>query len=103
MSYAEMVTADRRLALLRILKEAPGYSANDSVLHTALESIGHKASRDTVRADMTWLDEQELVRLESMPVPGGREILVAAMRERGLDVATGRARHPGVKTPAPGI
>lgn len=101
MSWTDHLAADRRLVILRVLREAPAYSANDSVLHSAAEAMGHRISRDVVRTDMSWLSEQGLIRLETLPVAGGRSVYVGALQERGLDVAEGRARVPGVKAPAP--
>jgi Fe2+ or Zn2+ uptake regulation protein len=97
MSFTEHLAEDRRLALLRVLESLPGYSTNDSVLHTALNSLGHHVSRDTVRGDVAWLTEQAL--LTSQLVAGS--VTVATLTERGCDVAAGRARHPGVKRPTP--
>lgn len=95
-SYLQLLTEDRRLAILRILTQAPAYAANESVLHSALQSFGHAVSRDTVRTDIEWLGEQALVTVEI--VVG---IRIATLAMRGLDVAEGRAQAPGVKRPSP--
>lgn len=96
MSYADEVTEHRRLCLLRVLAAAPGYAGNDSILRGALDSFGLAASRDTVRAELAWLDEQGLI--QSNDLAG---VIVATITERGLDVAAGRAQVPGVKRPGP--
>jgi hypothetical protein len=95
-SYVEVVAEDRRLALLRILARAPGYAANESVLHVALRGLGHLVSRDTIRTDLAWLDEQGLVGLTLVV-----EVTVAELTRRGADVAEGLAVVPGVKRPSP--
>lgn len=95
MNFADILQEDRRLAALRILAEC-GDELNTSVLHSALESLGHRMSRDAVEALAAWLDEQGLVRLESVG-----PVTVVLLTLRGHDVARGRARHPGVKKPAP--
>jgi hypothetical protein len=97
MSFTQVLTEDRRLLLLRLLAESPGYSANSSILHSAISTFGHNASRDQVLGDLVWLEEQELTAGEQVG-----PVHVAKITERGLDVAQGRARHPGVKRPAPG-
>lgn len=97
MKYAEHVTQSRRLALLRVLAEAPGYAANESVLHTAATALGFRESRDQIRGDIAWLAEPGLLTVED--VSG---IMVATLNRRGLDVATGAANHPGVARPGPG-
>ena len=98
MSYQRFVTEDRRLAILRILSEDTDYTVNDSILSTVLTTFGHDVPRDTLRADLAWLAEQELVTVD--PIRDGR-IYVARLSGRGLDVAQGRAVVPGVKRPRP--
>jgi repressor of nif and glnA expression len=90
--------ADQRLVILRSLSETQGYSANDSILHDVLASFGHSLSRDAVRTHMRWLEEQGLLAIQKI----GDRTLVASITERGVDVATGRARVDGVKRPSPG-
>lgn len=96
MSFAKLMLEDRRLVVLRLLSEAPGYSANESILHAALEDWGHQASRDQVRGDLLYLEEQGCLATEDES-----GILVVTANQRGLDAAAGRARVPGVKRPAP--
>lgn len=97
MSYAAHFAEHLRLALLRVLHEAPGYAANGSILQDAAEMLGLRASRDLVEAQLAWLDEQGLVSLERLPAG----VSVATLTARGADVATGRAIVPGVVRPGP--
>lgn len=90
--------ADQRLVVLRSLNEIQGYSANDSVLNDVLYTFGHNLSRDAVRTHLRWLEEQGLVTVQKI----GERTLVASITERGVDVATGKAKVDGVKRPAPG-
>ncbi|MDO5290227.1 MAG: ArsR family transcriptional regulator [Pseudomonadota bacterium] len=92
--FATHLSEDRRLVLLRILAEMPGYRSNSSVLRTLLERWGHTPSRDQVVGDLVWLQEQGLLSGEQLG-----SVLVATLTERGHDVATGRARVPGVARP----
>jgi len=94
--YADLVRADRRLTILRLLEQSDDYSANQYLLHAALPGLGHACSEDTVRTELDWLAEQGLVRIE---VTGG--VAIAHLTSRGQDAATGRARIPGVKRPRP--
>lgn len=97
MSYRELVQADRRLVILRLMAESDsGYSANSSVLQLGLETVGHTVSRDVVHTDLAWLCEQGLVKVEPLAT-----VNVATLTTRGLDVAKGRATVPGVKRPGP--
>lgn len=96
-NFADFVTEDRRLAILRLLEGQRGYEANDSVLQIALDRLGHNVSRDVVRSDLSWLAEQGLVSLEIVL----DSVTVATATQRGVDAALGRTIHPGVKRPSP--
>lgn len=97
MSFKNHFSSHLRLATLRLLAEAPGYSLNASIAADALGSMGLSASRDQVRVEIAWLAEQGLVTADELP--GG--LVVATLTERGADVASGRATVPGVQRPAP--
>lgn len=94
--YADFLSADRRLVILRILNEMPTYRANSSVLHSVLNQWGHDPSRDQVKTELRWLQEQGLVTVEDI---GDGAVLLANLTERGMDVQAGRARVDGVKRP----
>ena len=95
MNFAELLAADQRLVILRLLAEQISYKANSSVLTMRMDQLGHAVSRDQVRTHLAWLGEQALVAVDE-PVPG---VVVATLTERGMDVASGRAVVPGVKRP----
>lgn len=97
MSFAEYQTADRRLVLLKGLEAATQYRANAYLLRHFADSLGHVVSADRIAQDLAWLKEQGLVALETAV-----NVTVATLTERGLDVATGRAKVPGVQQPSPG-
>ena len=89
-------TADLRLCALRLLAEARGYRANESLLSALLREWGHVVSRDRLRAELAWLGEQGLVAIDEI---GG--VMIATLTERGQDAATGAASVPGVRRPGP--
>jgi len=95
-AFIQLLAADIRLVLLRLLNEGTGYALNDSILRAALAEYGHNLSRDRVRTELRWLEEQGLVTLETVGT-----VLVATLCARGADVATGAARVDGVKRPGP--
>jgi hypothetical protein len=98
-TFTDRLREDRRLVLLRLLSEQPGYRANSSNLHAGLYALGIAATRDDVTTDLHWLREQSLVRLESLPeVP---DLVIATITTRGDDVVTGVAIVPGVRRPGP--
>ncbi|MGA0569634.1 ArsR family transcriptional regulator [Variovorax sp. VNK109] len=97
MSFLTAVTEDRRLSLLLVLCETPGYTANAFLLRDAIDQIyGHSASIDQVRTDIAWLAEQGLVTSRTTG-----DVVLACATPRGVDVAGGRAHVPGVKRPLP--
>lgn len=97
MSYQTTITEDRRLSLLLVLAETPGYSANAFLLQSAVLSIyGHSASIDQIKTDLAWLAEQSLVSARATG-----DVMLATLTTRGADVAAGRASVPGVKKPMP--
>lgn len=87
-----------RLAILRLLDGQPGYCANDSVLHDAVNALGLSATRDQVRNHNAWLQEQRMVTMQL----AGSGLQVVTLTERGADVANGRSVIAGVQRPAPG-
>jgi hypothetical protein len=95
-TFAEHLRESRRLTLLRLLHESPGYTANSSVLHAGIGQFGFASSRDDVHTDLAWLGEQALVELEDLG-----PVVVATLTERGADAACGRAIVPGVQRPRP--
>ncbi|MBT0666347.1 ArsR family transcriptional regulator [Geobacter pelophilus] len=96
MSFSDLVTQDIRLVILRTLAETNGYSCNESIIHAILAKFGHKVSRDQVKNQLAWLEEQGLVTLETVV-----DIYVATITGRGVDIADGSATVPGVKRPHP--
>ena len=96
MNYLEHLAEHWRITILRVLAVAPGYRANDSVLHQAVERYGHTLSRDQVKTALNWLAEQSLVETETLD-----GVVVATLTARGGDVAAGRATVPGVQKPGP--
>lgn len=95
-NFADYLRQDQRLVMLRILSELPQYRANSSVITSLLGEFGHHPSRDQVKAELVWLGEQGLVKVEDIG-----SVLVVTLTERGADVAAGRASVPGVKKPGP--
>lgn len=94
---AKLVSEDRRLAILRILKGSTEYRANLYLIQRLLADIGHSAALDTINTDLAWLAEQGLLEMETVGGVGIPQLIA-----RGLDVAWGRAVVPGVARPMPG-
>lgn len=97
MNYANFETEDRRLVLLKGLAAAAQYRANAYLLRRFCDQVGHTASADKIAGDLAWLVEAGLIT-STAPAP---DVVVATLTTRGLDVADGRAVHPGVAKPRP--
>ena len=98
MDFDQFQTQDRRLVLLRALEAADGYQANNILLQRYMTAVGHRVSADRLAGDLAWLTEMQLVKTAE-----GEGIIVATLTERGLDVAVGNTRVPGVARPQPGF
>jgi Fe2+ or Zn2+ uptake regulation protein len=92
----ELMTEHQRLAILRLLAEDSGYDLNESILHDGVNALGLDISRDQLRTQLAWLNEQGCVLLDKVG-----SVQVAKLTERGLDASNGRARIPGIKRPTP--
>jgi len=99
-TLSTILAQDRRLVILRALAEDDDRRVNEFVLKRMLAHVGHSVSRDVLRADIAWLQDQRLVALDRLPDGAGGETQVVRLTEDGEDVAGGRA-HPGVARPAP--
>lgn len=96
-SYAETLREHARIAILRFLEAAPKYTSNVSMLAAQLPVVGIAFTRDQVRAELAWLEEQGLARLDTKQ----GSFVIATATLRGVEVAQGIARHPGVQRPGP--
>lgn len=94
--YVEHLIEHCRTAVLRFLASAPEYTANDSMLHGAVTSIGVAVTRAQLRTALAWLRDQDLVKLDE-----AQGLMIARITEAGADVAAGRTTVPGVKRPSP--
>lgn len=97
MSFENFKIEDARLTVLRFLVMEKHWSMNEFVLKTALEQMAHTLSRDQVRTQLAWLEEQGLVTI--VEVSGWK---VARLTSRGEEAANGTITVPGVKRPSPG-
>lgn len=90
-----VATEDRRLWILKILHAMPGYVANDSVLRSGLDRVGHMISADRLRTDLSWLSEQDLIAIQTLV---HERVSIARLLDRGSDVVQGRIKQPGIAT-----
>ncbi|MBT0664766.1 ArsR family transcriptional regulator [Geobacter pelophilus] len=96
MSFSDIISEHIRITILRALNEIGGYSCNESILHSIVARFKIIVTRDQIRIQLAWLQEQGLVTLETVA-----EFYVATITPRGIDVAEGNAIVPGIKRPHP--
>lgn len=99
MSYFDYVMQHLRLSILRALTEAVQHTANDSILTMRMDELGLPVTRDQLRTQIGWLEEQGLVRV-TRPTDS---LIVVCLRQRGADVAVGRASVDGIPKPSPAM
>lgn len=96
--YIEHLAEDRRLCILRLLKEYNG-TANDSVIHAAVDRIGHRGvPRSDIRQDLRFLINNGCIVDEWYD-----DIQVATITRRGVEVAEGSVVVEGIKKPSIGV
>lgn len=95
--YLETLREHARIAILRMLEEAPKYTSNVAMITALLQDFGIGFTRDQVAGEGAWLEEQGLVTRTEL----ASGLLVITATQRGLDVAQGIVRHPGVQRPGP--
>lgn len=98
---ADVFTEQLRLTILRLVNECHGRSANEGVLHSSLPQLGFSVSRDRVRTELHWLEEQGAITVGRFNRPGDTPLLVAAAIGRTDDIVNDRAQLPGIARPSP--
>lgn len=98
-SFADRLREDRRLVMLRLLSEQPGYKLNSSNLHAGLDYLSIQCTRADVLADLRFLADNGLVRLN--PLADIEGLYGVELTRAGRDVAQGHQVVAGVSTPAP--
>lgn len=92
MSYVETAREQMRLAILRMLEDAPSFTSNISLLAPMIGDLGLQFSRDQVVGEIQWLRDQGLVTTEKL-----KKLLLVTATFQGVDVARGVVSHPGVE------
>ncbi|MCT4554648.1 MAG: hypothetical protein N4A53_08175 [Pelagimonas sp.] len=98
MAYKEELQQHARLAILRMLEDAPKYTSNVSIMADLLPRFGISYTRDQVETEVTWLAEQGLVEVENL-----KGFLVVTATVKGAEIARGITTHPKIQRPRPGI
>lgn len=96
MDYADTLRRHRRLTILRGLAAMPAYSTNESIVAAICDEYRVTSTRDQVRTELGWLQEQGLV---SNQVVG--DLIISTITQGGLDIAAGKRVHADIEKPAP--
>lgn len=94
--FTETLREHLRITILRLLDEQADCSLNESLLVDGTTGWGFNPSRDRMRTELAWLQEQDLVEVEDMD-----GFMIATLTQRGSDVVNRRVVVPGVKRPTP--
>jgi len=97
MDFAEHTAQDVRLIILRALADENDHRLNETLIGHLLQTFGHTKSRDYVRTQLRKLNELGAVSL----VEAG-SVLVAQLKQPGLDHVERRAFLDGVLKPSLG-
>ncbi len=95
--YLQHLAEDRRLCMLKLLADAGG-SANERVLGTSLEMLGHtRQSEAAIREDIQFLVSNGLVNTQWFA-----GFQVCTITKRGVEAIEGRITVEGIKKPSLG-
>lgn len=94
--YSEHYNEELRLCLLKAVDEDPGKSVNDSLLHRVVGDYGFNCTRDHLRTQLLWLQNQgSAVSLREVGTA-----VIAQLAQAGEDHLQRRALIVGVKPPS---
>ena len=95
--YEDFDAEQARLCILKELARQTDHRANDVVLERVLDSFGYRRSRDWIRTQLRKLEELGAIAITEIG-----SVMVAEIKEAGLDHVERRAVIEGVGRPRPG-
>ncbi|MBI1408136.1 MAG: hypothetical protein GC145_18645 [Caulobacter sp.] len=100
MSYRDLVEAERRLIVLRLLIENGG-AGSESIIERGLLAIGERVDLDraAVRRFIRELEQKTCVLVDLFQ----DKLMVATITKHGVAVAEGRVSVDGVAKPSLGV
>lgn len=88
----------RRRDILTILADSPPrHACNEQLLATLLRERRYPVTHASLRDDLRWLGERDLVRVVKID---GEALWVPELTRRGDEIVTGQDRIDGVQPPA---
>jgi len=95
-TYEETVTEDARLVILRALAEQTDGRLNETIIVAALDSFGHRRSREWTRTQLN-----KLAELGAVTLTDAGSISIASLTRAGQDHVERRSFIAGIKSPSP--
>ncbi|MEM1284936.1 MAG: hypothetical protein AAGH43_06080 [Pseudomonadota bacterium] len=96
-TYEQHVTEDARLVILRRLADEVNYSLNEALLEKVLEGFGHRVTRDHLRNQLRWLEQDA----GAVTLAEAGSVMVATITRAGLDHVDRKRVLEGVARPSP--
>lgn len=97
MSYADYSLKNVRLIILRALSEESDYTHNETILDEILKTFGHTKSRDYIRNQLRYLEEDA----GAITLREAGTVLIATITQRGLDHVSLKIEIEGIQKPSP--
>lgn len=94
--YSDHYDAEVRLIILKALDDEQSKSLNDSLLMVVLKAFAIRRSRDYLRIQLAWLEENS----GSIVVTKAGTALIAQLTERGADHLSRDSLIVGIKPPS---
>ncbi|MCG7565867.1 hypothetical protein MHM95_06145 [Pseudoalteromonas sp. CnMc7-15] len=97
MALQDVQAEHQRISILISLKESADYGANISMLADILQRYALGCSRDQLKTQVNWLEQNGYVTVERL----SDNTWIAKITHAGIDVANGHSVVPGIKRPGP--
>lgn len=95
--YETFMAEDARLVILKELARQTNASLNETILQKVLETFGHNRSREWVRTQL-----RKLAELGAVAVTEAGSVMIATLKQPGLDHIERRSVIEGVSRPSLG-
>lgn len=93
--YETFMAEDARLVILKELAAQTNASLNETILVKVLETFGHVRSREWVRTQL-----RKLAELGAISVTEAGTVMIATLKQAGLDHVERRAIIDGIHRPS---
>lgn len=97
MSFKEHMRKDARLIILRALADETDYRLNETLIEAALETFGHRVTRESLRNELRWLESDA----SAIALTEAGSVFVATITQTGLDHVNRKRVLEGVARPRP--